>query len=427
MGAHDDGRPRPRADGRLRQGAGVAAEGPQRQVGGADGDQRRAGHLGQHHRPGAGEAAQRRSRPRTPPRPTPSARRPRRRSTPRRATCGRSCRCCRATSRTPRRSRTNGRIEKDDVDAVVRASSDDFWRDFDRHPLREPRVPREPHRAARPRTPTCCSCDYVGHRLPGLPEGRSTACAIVDGAMVPAGKRGFLFSKYVYEDQLKLKAARRLDKIKEGRDSEGLSTATDPDLKRMVRENVSQVREILLQLDAAKTADFRAKLQTRAGQPGERRRQAAGGVLPDRRPQPPRALRLLLQGARALAGALPRAHRRRADHQGVHALGLRAVGERAGLRRVRVPGAREVDAGGRAEPDGHGLVPRALRLHERREAGRDPAAAKGGRRPRRQPRERRSRAVRHQAGRGRRAGRRATSRPRRPRASRPSGTIRASR
>ncbi len=33
----------------------------------------------------------------------------------------------------------------------------------------------------------------------------------------------------------------------------------------MVRENVSQVREILLQLDAAKTADFRAKLQRELG------------------------------------------------------------------------------------------------------------------------------------------------------------------
>jgi len=33
----------------------------------------------------------------------------------------------------------------------------------------------------------------------------------------------------------------------------------------MVRENVSQVREIILQLDAAKTADFRAKLQRELG------------------------------------------------------------------------------------------------------------------------------------------------------------------
>ena len=212
--------------------------------------------------------------------------------------------------------------------------------------------------------------------------------------MVPPGKRGFLFAKQVYEDQLKLKAARRLDKIKEGIDSQGETIATDPDLKRMVRENTSQVREILLQLDAQKTTDFRAKLQRELGSQETRRRQAAGRLLPDRRPELPRALRLLLQGAGAVAGALSRAHRRRAHHQGLHPVGLRAVGERPGLRHLPVPGAGEVDAGGRAQPDGHGLVPRALRLHERREAGRDPGAAEGIRRPRRQPRERRGRAVR---------------------------------
>src|SRR6185369_6349061 len=84
---------------------------------------------------------------------------------------------------------------------------------------------------------------------------------IVEGSMVPPGKRGFLFAKHVYEEQLKLKAARRLDQIKEGVDSQGETIAKTPDLARMVRENVSQVREIVLQLDAAKTKDFRAKLQ----------------------------------------------------------------------------------------------------------------------------------------------------------------------
>jgi hypothetical protein len=82
---------------------------------------------------------------------------------------------------------------------------------------------------------------------------------------VPPGKRGFLFSKQVYEEQLKLKTARRLDKIREGLESQGETIAATPDLTRMVRENVSQVREILLQLDNAKTADFRAKLQRELG------------------------------------------------------------------------------------------------------------------------------------------------------------------
>ena len=77
----------------------------------------------------------------------------------------------------------------------------------------------------------------------------------------PPGKRGFLFSKYVYEEQLKLKTAHRLDKIKEARDQRSQKIAKDPELQRFVRENSTQVREILLQLDAPKTALFRGKLQ----------------------------------------------------------------------------------------------------------------------------------------------------------------------
>ena len=49
------------------------------------------------------------------------------------------------------------------------------------------------------------------------------------------------------EGQLKLKNAHRLDQIKDARDARGSLIAKDLDLQRMVRENVAQVREILLQ------------------------------------------------------------------------------------------------------------------------------------------------------------------------------------
>ena len=48
---------------------------------------------------------------------------------------------------------------------------------------------------------------------------------IVEGTMVPPGKRGFLFAKNVYEEQLKLKTARRLDKLREGTESQGETIA----------------------------------------------------------------------------------------------------------------------------------------------------------------------------------------------------------
>ncbi|MEY4578641.1 MAG: hypothetical protein RL701_3344, partial [Pseudomonadota bacterium] len=84
---------------------------------------------------------------------------------------------------------------------------------------------------------------------------------IVDGAMIPPGKRGFMFSKYVYEDQVKLKTARGLDKLKNAIDERKALIAKDTDLQRIVRENTSGVRELQLQLDAIKTELFQKKLQ----------------------------------------------------------------------------------------------------------------------------------------------------------------------
>ncbi len=154
-------------------------------------------------------------------------------------------------------------IDPADAEAVARAASDKFWQDFDKDPFDgleflENRI------ASQAADADLLFLNYVGTDFQAFQKSFDRM-KIVEGTMVPAGKRGFLFAKQVYEDQLKLKAARRLDKIKEGVDSQGETIATDPDLKRMVRENTSQVREILLQLDAQKTTDFRAKLQRELG------------------------------------------------------------------------------------------------------------------------------------------------------------------
>jgi ABC-type lipoprotein release transport system permease subunit len=154
-------------------------------------------------------------------------------------------------------------IDKDDAAAVARAASDQFWRDFDKDPFDaleflENRIANQAADA------DLLFLNYVGTDFSAF-QSSFDRMKIVEGTMVPPGKRGFLFAKNVYEDQLKLKAARRLDKLREGVESQGEKIATDPDLTRMVRENVSQVREILLQLDAEKTADFRRKLQRELG------------------------------------------------------------------------------------------------------------------------------------------------------------------
>jgi ABC-type lipoprotein release transport system permease subunit len=154
-------------------------------------------------------------------------------------------------------------IDPADAEAVTRAASDQFWNDFDKDPFNALEF-LENRIASQAADADLLFLNYVGTDFQAFQKSFDRM-KIVEGTMVPPGKRGFLFAKNVYEDQVKLKAARRLDKIKEGVDQQGETIATDPDLKRMVRENVSQVREILLQLDIPKTADFRAKLQRELG------------------------------------------------------------------------------------------------------------------------------------------------------------------
>jgi len=154
-------------------------------------------------------------------------------------------------------------IDKDDAAAVTRAASDQFWQDFDKDPL-EGLEFLENRIASQAADADLLFLNYVGTDFQAFQKAFDRM-KIVDGTVVPPGKRGFLFAKNVYEEQVKLKAARRLDKIREGVESQGETIATNLDLQRMVRENVSQVREILLQLDATKTTDFRAKLQRELG------------------------------------------------------------------------------------------------------------------------------------------------------------------
>ncbi|HET6148780.1 MAG TPA: FtsX-like permease family protein [Polyangia bacterium] len=156
-------------------------------------------------------------------------------------------------------------INQEDADAVNHAASDDFWAKFDKDPLASLEF-LENRIATQAADADLLFIRYVGTDLDSFGKAFDRM-QIVDGTAVPPGKRGFLFSKFVYEDQLKLKSAHRLDQIKDARDARGSKIAKDLDLQRMVRENVAQVREVLLQLDAIKTADFRAKLQKELGSP----------------------------------------------------------------------------------------------------------------------------------------------------------------
>lgn len=154
-------------------------------------------------------------------------------------------------------------IDPANAEAVDRALSDAFWAEFDRDPLAgleflENRI-----------APQVADSDllwlrYVGTDLDAFARSFDRM-EIVDGQAVPPGRRGFLFSKLLYEETCKLRTARRLDKIREALTLKGKRLDADPDLRQLVKENVAQVREIELQLDPAGTRTAIERLRAALG------------------------------------------------------------------------------------------------------------------------------------------------------------------
>jgi ABC-type lipoprotein release transport system permease subunit len=165
-------------------------------------------------------------------------------------------------------------VNQEDAATITKAASEEFWAGFDKDPYDA--LEFLENRLA----PLAVDADllflrYVGTDVSSFSKSFDRM-QIVDGTAVPPGKRGFMFSKFIYEDQLKLKAARRLDKIKEAKELRGDTIAKSEELQRFVRENTAQVREVLLQLDALKTAEFRTKLQKELGLPTDTKADLGG-------------------------------------------------------------------------------------------------------------------------------------------------------
>jgi ABC-type lipoprotein release transport system permease subunit len=150
-------------------------------------------------------------------------------------------------------------VTDDEARALERASSDAFWASFDKDPQAHLEF-LDGRIAGLAADADLLWLRYVGTD-PAVFARAFDRMQIVDGQAIPQGERGFLFSKLVYEDQVKLRAARELDHIRSAIEDRQRTIAHDPDLQRIVRENVSGVNELLLQLDASKTASFRRKLQ----------------------------------------------------------------------------------------------------------------------------------------------------------------------
>jgi ABC-type lipoprotein release transport system permease subunit len=146
-----------------------------------------------------------------------------------------------------------------DVEALARARSESFWADFDKDPFGS--LEFLENRIAHQMTDgDMLYLRYVGTDLVNF-QNTFDRMRVVDGGPVPPGRRGMLLSKFFYEESFKMKTARRLDLIKEARDLNHKTIATDPQLERWVKENQTQTREILFQLDPIKTKQAVERLQ----------------------------------------------------------------------------------------------------------------------------------------------------------------------
>ncbi|MEO5970420.1 MAG: FtsX-like permease family protein [Bdellovibrionia bacterium] len=151
-------------------------------------------------------------------------------------------------------------IDTESFDVIDRANSEEFWTQFDRDPLVNLEF-LENRIASLIPDADFIQLSYVGTDLDAFSKSFDRM-EIVDGQSVPSGKRGLLLSKYVYENQFKLKIARRLDKIHEALNDEGKVISDDPDLKQFVKQNRTQTREIILQLDSISAKKIISLLQS---------------------------------------------------------------------------------------------------------------------------------------------------------------------
>jgi ABC-type lipoprotein release transport system permease subunit len=154
-------------------------------------------------------------------------------------------------------------VEAADLEAVTRANSDEFWAQFEQDPFSSLEF-LENRLAPQMVDGDLLFIRYVGTDLDAFQKSFDRM-QIVDGQAVPEGKRGMLLSKFYYEEFLKIKAARRMDLIKEARDTNKKKIAEDPLLQRYVKENTTQTREIVYQLDPTKTKVAVSRLQTLLG------------------------------------------------------------------------------------------------------------------------------------------------------------------
>ncbi|HEU4385926.1 MAG TPA: FtsX-like permease family protein [Anaeromyxobacteraceae bacterium] len=155
------------------------------------------------------------------------------------------------------------RDRAEDTKALIRAVSDEFWNGFDGDRLGSLEF-LENKIAPQQMDSSFTFVRYVGTDIDAFLQAFDRT-VIVEGTRVPSRQRGILLGKWYAEEYLKLKSARRLDKIKDARESQGRRIAKDEELQRWVKENHSALREVQLQLDPIRAEEAARKLKAALG------------------------------------------------------------------------------------------------------------------------------------------------------------------
>ena len=154
---------------------------------------------------------------------------------------------------------SKGSVDPQALKDLERAASPSFWAGFNGDPLNHLEFLENKIAYLVPDSDQIF-LSYMGTDLDSFAKSFDRM-EVVDGTAVPHGHRGMLLSKFIYEDQFKLKAAHRLDQIHEAVSLKGKKIAKDPDLQDLVKQNRQQTREIVLQLDPLSTKKAVAALQ----------------------------------------------------------------------------------------------------------------------------------------------------------------------
>ncbi len=145
------------------------------------------------------------------------------------------------------------------LEDLARIQSEAFWADFDTDPEGKLTF-LDTHLAPMIQDGRNIPLRYLGTDLEAF-QANFDRFEIVDGQMVPAGKRGFLFNKKFYEENVKHKVAVDLDKIHDALTNQGKTIADDPLLTNRAGQLARLYRTITLQLDVEKAQKLDALLQ----------------------------------------------------------------------------------------------------------------------------------------------------------------------